>query len=517
MSAEEASKDAGTGATRVGFLAARTAALLLCTCGVPLLTIGLVHWLYGVPISAFRPLINDEVVYWHQALTFSHVGFNGGYYTLNEATNPSGFTPFGPHGAGFPVLYGFVGALFGWHRHDVLVLNLLAIGAAGWLWVAWTRLTPGRLLTSVLLLLTFWPMVFWAASGMQEGLHHAGAIGFAALFARALQGRPSRRLALTGWAALVLFSYIRPSWTVLMPLWALATAVAPSARGIAARLAGSAFIAVLVIVAFSRSAAPVPNTFFLMDDLATAARTVLNGVQVNVERGLQVTGYTELEVLNRIQYISWLVASSVGAAVLAWTSRLRGERMPTHLSIAAVAIVLIVVLLFLFYAVTNWTEHRIVSAFVLFGALVCTAAPGRLPTLLAALLVFSNVVTTALFVRGFEAGHRDQFIWDRHGVSQLEYALAEHVDYRTDQPRWCNTLLTAQYPPYLIAVPAGIGLSVVREPDRVAMPPRSRYLLLDQPALAEFTAPLNVKALVTLPYGTLYENLDARCEADGVR
>jgi hypothetical protein len=76
---------------------------------------------------------------------------------------------------------------------------------------------------------------------------------------------------------------------------------------------------------------------------------------------------------------------------------------------------------------------------------------------------------------------------------------------------------TAQYPPYLIAVPAGIGLSVVREPDRVAMPPRSRYLLLDQPALAEFTAPLNVKALVTLPYGTLYENLDARCEADGVR
>jgi hypothetical protein len=77
--------------------------------------------------------------------------------------------------------------------------------------------------------------------------------------------------------------------------------------------------------------------------------------------------------------------------------------------------------------------------------------------------------------------------------------------------------LTAQYPPYLIAVPAGIGLSVVREPDRVAMPPRSRYLLLDQPALAEFTAPLNVKALVTLPYGTLYENLDARCEADGVR
>jgi hypothetical protein len=49
------------------------------------------------------------------------------------------------------------------------------------------------------------------------------------------------------------------------------------------------------------------------------------------------------------------------------------------------------------------------------------------------------------------------------------------------------------------------------------MPPRSRYLLLDAPALAEFTAPLNVRTLATLPYGTLYENLDARCEPDGDR
>src|SRR5574339_442780 len=163
-------------------LLARALAVLLCTCGVPLLTLALVHGVYGVPLSAYRPLINDEVVFWHQALTFSHAGFSGGYYTLNEATNPSGFTPFGPHGAGFPVLLGLFGALLGWHRHDVLVLNLLAIGAAGCMWVLCTTLTTGRLLTSAVLLLTFWPMVFWAASGMQEGLHQAAAIGFAALF-----------------------------------------------------------------------------------------------------------------------------------------------------------------------------------------------------------------------------------------------------------------------------------------------------------------------------------------------
>ena len=65
----------------------RGALALLCVVGVPVLVLGLVRVFFGVPISAYRPLINDEVAYWHQALTFSHVGFNGGFYTVDEMTN----------------------------------------------------------------------------------------------------------------------------------------------------------------------------------------------------------------------------------------------------------------------------------------------------------------------------------------------------------------------------------------------------------------------------------------------
>ena len=50
---------------------------------VPVLTIALVHWLFGVPISAFRPVLSDEVSYWHEALTFAYTGLRGGYYTLD--------------------------------------------------------------------------------------------------------------------------------------------------------------------------------------------------------------------------------------------------------------------------------------------------------------------------------------------------------------------------------------------------------------------------------------------------
>src|SRR6185436_13698642 len=80
---------------RVAHLLGRSAATLICVAGVPALVVTLVRWLFDVRISAFRPLLNDEVTFWHQALTFSRAGFHGGYYTLGEVTNPSGFTDLG--------------------------------------------------------------------------------------------------------------------------------------------------------------------------------------------------------------------------------------------------------------------------------------------------------------------------------------------------------------------------------------------------------------------------------------
>jgi hypothetical protein len=162
--------------SRVAHLFGRSAATLICVAGVPALVVTLVRWLFDVRISAFRPLLNDEVTFWHQVLTFSRAGFHGGYYTLGEVTNPSGFTPFGLHGPGFPVLYGTIGALAGWQRHDIVVLNLIAISTAAAVWVLLSRISTPRLLLSGLLLVTFWPLPYWAPTGMQESLHHAGAI-----------------------------------------------------------------------------------------------------------------------------------------------------------------------------------------------------------------------------------------------------------------------------------------------------------------------------------------------------
>lgn len=481
---------------------------------VPLVVAGLVRGLFGTPLSAFRPVLSDEVYYFHEAQTFGRAGFNGGYYTLDERLNPSGITPFGPHGAGFVMLYGLAAKVVDWHRHSVLVLNLLAIALAGWLWAAFAPVTTPRLWLSVLLLATFWQMVFWASSGMQESLHHAGAIVMAALCARALAGANSRWLTIAGSVVLVLLSVIRPTWIVLMPFWALIVTRHSSGRRIVVALGISLVAGTLMLVIFNRTVAPYARGFSFVELLnrSSNAPSVIDNVMFNLRRTITPSEYDMLEIVHRAQYWAFMAVAS-GLALVLWRKRdLSWRSGPlAHVGMAALSMAAILGLMLVLYSLTNWAEHRILSAFLLFAALVMLAAPGRAPLLLVVGLIVSNLATTGSFVRVFEAKRYEQFVWDRRGVYELQEGLAAGVAYHPGQSRWCNTLLTGQEPPYLIAVPAGIGISVIREPDQMSHVPYSRYLLIDDSTLKLFAHPPQVRKLATLPYGTLYLNLTSDC------
>lgn len=477
----------------------------------------LVRWLFGTPLSAFRPVLSDEIYYWHEALTFASAGLRGGYYTLDEALNASGFTPFGPHGPGYVMLYGLVGFFTDWHRHSVVVINLVAIAGACWVWATTAPVSTARLWLSVILLATCWQIVFWSSTGMQETFHHAGAIAMAALCTRALASRPNTWLAATGVAVLCVLSFVRPTWIILLPIWALIIARDATTPRLAAAMFASLLLAVLVLVAYSRSVAPFAMGFFFLKalNLSVGIAAVVNNLTFNLARTLTTGEYDVLELLHRAQY--WLfLAAGTGLAI--HTRRRHGSWRSVrtlHLAVAVAVMGAALALMLLLYTLTNWAEHRVLSAFLVFGVLVTLAAPGRTPVLLVAALIASNVATAATFRRVFEAKRQEQYLWDRRGgVLDLEEALRKHVVYRAGEPRWCNTLLTAQEPPYLIAVPAGVGISVVREPDQMPHAPYSRYLLVDESTLGSFNRPPRVDKIATLPYGTLYRNRDADC-SDG--
>lgn len=499
---------------------ARSVAAFVCVAGVPLLILILVRAFYDAPISSYRPVINDEVTYWHQALTFSETGFHGGYYTIDEVTNPSGFTPFGPHGPGFAVLYGVFGRLFGWHRHSVVILNLLAISAAAWIWVTLSGLGLARLFLSGLMLVTFWPLVLWTPTGMQEPLHYAGAIVMASLFARVLRDAPGVGITATGWIVLAVLSFIRPSWIILLPLWALATSRTRRPSIVMLAAATSAIVAVAIIVAYQSTVAPDSTGFFFLKALRLSLgfQTVIDKAVSNIERMSMTDQYEAFELLHRYQYWVFL-AGTILATGMAWRTRIAWRTGPAaHFLVVALAMTAALAAMFLLYEFTNFAEHRVLSASLLFGGMLCLTAPGRVGLVFVSMLILSNLAGTQMALRSFEARHRDHFMWDRRAVYALQDALEGRVVYQPGASRWCNTLLTAQYPPQLIAVPAGIGISVSRFTDRVVPPPRSHYLLLDEPGLAALKGPPHLEPLATLPYGTLYLNQDSGCEgrsADG--
>src|SRR5262249_42851158 len=146
------------------------------------------------------------------------------------------------------------------------------------------------------------------------------------------------------------------------------------------------------------------------------------------------------------------------------------------------------------------------------AVLLCMAAPGRPAVLLASALLMSNLVTVKPFLDSFSNERSDNFVWDRRGSYELADAIDGRLVYHPGADRWCNTLPASQYPPHLIVVPAGIGLSIVREPNEMRLPPRSQFLLLDEAARADFSGPIHVQPLATLAYGTLYLNLDSGCK-----
>jgi hypothetical protein len=491
----------------------RGAVALLCVAGVPILVLILVNTFFGVPLSRYRPFSSDEVAYWHQTRTFSEVGFRGGYYTVDEITNPSGVTPFGPHGPGFAVLYGLFGAVLGWSRHLVVLANLIVIAGAVTVWIALTRLSVPRLLVAAVMLVTFWHMVFWAPMGMQESLHHAGAIVVAGCFASVLGPSPRRWTLVLGWIGLGLLTFIRPSWAIFLPLWAVATTRNARWHVIIGAVGASLLYGAAAMYVYNSTTAPYGRGFFFLRvaSLSVPVEALVDNVRANLQRISRTDQYRSIELLQRYQYVAVLL-TAILASIWAFRRQSRMAEGTLHLPIIAVALGTALAAMLMLYEFASFAEHRVLSAFLLFSAMLCLTAPGRPALVIALALMLSNAVSIRMAMTEFEGVWRDRFVWAERDLADLQQAIDQGmVVYRPNASRWCNTLLTSSYPSSLIAVPAGIGLSVLQKPEEFPAPPRSHYLLLDDEYRSAFSFPPDLDVIATLPYGTLYVNRGSGC------
>src|SRR5262249_3756386 len=189
---------------------------------------------------------SDEVVYYLQINAFVHHGFRGGYFTISEHPAPAKFSHFGVHGPMFPVLYGALGKLLGWHFYSGPLFNVLLVTLAIGIYCLLMQPTVWQSLLGALFLATFWPFYLMLVSVMQDPVHWAIAILVAAGFAGMLMAKPWSR----PWlfrscfvAILVYASLMRICWAMFLVPYAMLLVHKPTPR----KLTLAAFVALIGI------------------------------------------------------------------------------------------------------------------------------------------------------------------------------------------------------------------------------------------------------------------------------
>jgi hypothetical protein len=481
-----------------------------------LLTVILVRGAFERTLADFSPFLNDEVAYWHQAATFRAVGFDGGYYSLEEHPAAAGRVHFGLHGPGYAIVYGSIGKFTGWYRDTAPRVNasLLAVALVAFAAVARARLRDLILLGAVAT--TYWPIAFFLPSNMQEPMHYAAAIVFGGLVGRSLEAREPipRSLRVSGWIFVSALVLLRPSWVIALPVWAAADIRVSPRRSVALALAGVA-LGVALTAVFLRVSAPITSSPITTSQLSFSEGIgpVLGRLAYNTRRLGDFEDFKRIEIWHRALYLAAAAMSLVLLArMVVPRSAAPSAVAVRHAVVQAINIWGIVVAMFAAYAIGNMSEIRIIAAHVLFAATVLATRRTRAAYALLVMLIAANAAALPWFLEDFAQVRHDNFRRDLRSQRVLEEIIDPRMVYRAGVDGWCNTLLTAQYPPDLIAIPAGIGLTALREPEKLEPPIKSRYLLLD--ARTKFVGEtLELEHLGDVPYGSVYVNRSASCEA----
>jgi hypothetical protein len=343
---------------------------------------------------------------------------------------------------------------------------------------------------------------------MQEPLHHAFAIVGGGFVGRALRDGealpPGMRWA--GWIVIALMILTRLSWSVLLLMWALAPG--GSIPTIGRRLVLAAALALALVAAFFTIAAPIPNSPIAAGAFTAAGlQPIVSRVAENFARLGNPDDFESIELWHRAVYAAALFVA-VGGFVVA--SRRRQAAAVRHAAVHVVNLGGITAAMFVLYAISNMTEIRIIAAHVLLGAAILVTYNSRAARILAACVVIANVAAVSIFWKDFRQNRDANFRRDLRSQRVLEETIEGRLVYQRGASPWCNTLLAAQYPPDFVAIPAGIGLSVLLDADRLDGPIKSRYVLLDD-RTSDLAPTMTLERIGELPYGTLYENRSTSC------
>ncbi len=521
---------------RVGSKVFYVVLAVLVTFTPALVTYFMVTQHVGVTLSQFVPWVNDEVSLWHQALTFSHHGFTGGgYYTLYELPAKASFTHYYAWGPFYPMLQGIFARIFGWELYSGVLFNIMLMTAAIAFFIYAARPTKRQLVLAGLLLGTFWTMLVYIPTGMQESFQAAVAIALAALFYRLLNEGPSlpRR-----WQALIVgtilcASLIRGTWVLAFFPYFLLSA-RNNWRGYALALVKALVLSAAAFAFYSYISSELPYRF--TDQLFNAIGAA-SGLGDKIDAALDMFG-DRIELNRRLfqddmPSFDWLIIGVVmwfeyllllaGVAIWLAVSATRayrarqpfrlGDTIPREILFHGLNLLMLLFLLILLYQV----DFRMGVAALLLSLLVMLLKQHE-RAVIAVILV--NLLLVPFFATTYDVFAQGRFFPYRPYIEQVDALVNPHVVYQDDAPSgWCNTLLfpVELYSWPVTVIPEGIGVSMYYTLDDLSLPAKSKYLVLTDSGYTRLSEYQELErmsqqsiGLFSEPVG-LYVNHDAPC------
>lgn len=470
----------------------------------------LVYLYFHCGPTAYNVFWNDELDYWHQILTFTRHGFSGGYYSIEELLAPAAFSHFGTHGPVFPVFYGMIGKVVGWTTFSGPLFHFVAVTLAAVIFLQSIKPDGRQLLLTAAGLLTFWPLLLYLPTTMQEPLHMSLALVLAGLFSRLLTSSPASKKTLLLTLVVVVFaSLLRASWGLLFIPLLLTGKNGQSRTAIVKLLVAGVLCLAISLFAFTFLAAPYPDNF--VNGLLSLGKSqplagwhfFLDHLGTNLRHYFSWQDGEPLETAVRYQLLLVLIPAL-------WIRFLDpGKRRSRQESLIQCSNVLLILLLVIFlYDIDDWRAYRILSPHLLFSLALFIACRRWAA---ACILIAGGLFFCQNFATLYPVFHRGHFSGDNSAAAAFTAAYGGELRFRQDVPPWGNSLLIGMddCQPFLAGLPAGIGMNCVLDWDRIRYPLKSAYVIIPPEVYRHLEGRVNLRLVTAGRFGGLFVNLDS--------
>ena len=471
----------------------------------------LVRYYFSANIFSFMPVWNDEIDYWHEILSFSKNGFSIGYYTIEEIPTPlSSVTNFGTHGPFFPMLYGSVAKITGWFPSSGPLFHLFFLSIAITIFLSLIRANLYTVLLAIITFVLFWPIQLYIPTTMQEPVHFAIAIVLASLFHRLMtdEQRP-RWLLVTIPAMLTIASLLRPTWGILFIPYLFLTFRADSQKSKILLLIFGTVIFGIFLSAYTLYSAPYPDNFVsnllvvLNASFAEAFKYFVSHFASNLAGYFSLHNPFVVEKSLRIQFI---VAATFGTFIYFRFQSSNNYQFESAIHICNLLVPFAFVIAL--YDVGDWRDYRVMAPHVLFSLALFLAQKKSLPCIF--ILVIS-LFTIPSFSETYKQFHMEHFQKDAQNAYRVRENLFPIIRYRRDVSPWGNSLLIdmSSLQPFLVDLPAGIGINAVIDWNRIRYPLKSAYVFIEPEVYQQISSKVRFRPIAYSTHGTLYLNLDS--------